>query len=422
MSFSWETDWVQIGSKWWSTKPFDQDVTGSVNVGGGRYYGSASTSALISIASAHGARLPNGADYSQLSALTSRGLGSTSGWTVQQGTNTYGLDMHPSGYLDASHTLQLAGEMSSLMIWVGAMSLTGLKFTAPTNWLFGYSPADIYFTSVRFVRDTPPVRDMGYIAGVGISGIEHDLEYTEDRNIQWRDVVGAAPRAVPLFIDDVGGDRDYVEASFTVWANSVQAAKLEATLPPYGAGNAFEMLLPGLPDTPAVPGFGAWDPTWQAWRITNCTMIDPMESMGQKGPIIDLYGYRFSIRFPVRGNEHGTISEIEPPCLSRKFMAHQIQDWSRSARPLPVPSPTFTGGKHGRRRDATMSLDHLRADEVEEVIGWYRLNRGKSFGLTNIAAFGPGRSDNANALVRNIKINRGAGWWWDVELDLTLAY
>ena len=144
--------------------------------------------------------------------------------------------------------------------------------------------------------------------------------------------------------------------------------------------------------------------------------------MGQKGPIIDLYGYRFSIRFPVRGNEHGTISEIEPPCLSRKFMAHQIQDWSRSARPLPVPSPTFTGGKHGRRRDATMSLDHLRADEVEEVIGWYRLNRGKSFGLTNIAAFGPGRSDNANALVRNIKINRGAGWWWDVELDLTLAY
>jgi hypothetical protein len=99
-------------------------------------------------------------------------------------------------------------------------------------------------------------------------------------------------------------------------------------------------------------------------------------------------------------------------------MAHQIQDYSRTAKPLPVNLP-FTGVKHGRRRDGGMALDHLSIAEMDALVLWYRSIGGDPFTLASVQPFGPGQPNTCQAIARGMEINRVSGWW-EASLDLTL--
>ena len=149
------------------------------------------------------------------------------------------------------------------------------------------------------------------------------------------------------------------------------------------------------------------------------------------GPGVNLWGYRCKIRFSALGNVavgaspynergfvHPTGIQSVPAILSRKFTAHQLQAYSRLAVPLPINAPTVTAGWNGMRRDASMSLDHLSSAEADEVVTWFRGQRDTPFSLVNDQAFGPGQP-TSNAIARELTVNRGAGWWWDLKLDLT---
>lgn len=265
-------------------------------------------------------------------------------------------------------------------------------------------------------------------------GIEWDLEYTVDRHIAWKDSLGGPPRGLAV-MPNTAGVSDGINATFTVWTPSANAANLEAMLPPYGDGYKFDLLLPGLSDTQAFPGFGQWDGTSNAWKLVSLTPNSPAESMGRKAPIVDLWGYRFDLHFSAAGggdylNElngqnpylHGRGSM--PSFFGRKFIAHQIQDWSRSATPFPYPNASFTtrytGVQHGRRRDGAISFDHLSATECQQLVDWFRLVKATPFSYTTDQPFGPGQPNTVNTIARELTVNRGAGWWWDARLEVTL--
>lgn len=268
---------------------------------------------------------------------------------------------------------------------------------------------------------------------VRCDGIEWDLEYTIDRSIRVVDVVGSAPRLVDQWIADSGAaSLDMVDATFTTWMSGSDATDFEAKLPPYANLNEFDLWLPGLPTTAPLPGFGNYDGADDAWKFRKCTMTDPVETMSRKGPRMDLIGYRFAIHFSAHGggihqNERGGValpSSIPVPSfLPTKFAAHQIQDWSRSGKPLPIQTdgfggPKYAGVQHGRRRDAAVMLDHLTAAQADEVVSWFRRLRGSPFVATGVEWFGPGQG-STDAVARSLKVNRGAGWWFDLALDLS---
>lgn len=269
---------------------------------------------------------------------------------------------------------------------------------------------------------------------VTFDGVEWDLEYTIDRSIREVDTIGGPPKLIDLWANDSGAtDLDMVDATFTAWMSAADGYQLEAKTPPYAGSSPFELWLPGLPDTPAFPGFANFDDTHATWNLYKCTMTDPVEAMGKKGVGYDLFGYRFAVHFSAHGggvhqNERGEASIpaviAVPDIVRRKFGAHQLQDWSKAGKPLPTQTdefggPTYPVTQHGRRRDATVMLDHLSAMEADGVIAWFRRVRKTPFTAAGVDWFGPEQGGSVQAIARSLKVNRGAGWWWDLSLDLT---
>lgn len=258
-------------------------------------------------------------------------------------------------------------------------------------------------------------------------GIEWDLEYSLDLGLKWRDSIGGRPRAARMWLDAYV--HDVIEFSATIWTNAAQAAIMEQRLIGGVDGWVFDLALPGLAGAAALPGFGNFDSG--LWMYRGCSWVDNLEAMSQKGPRVDLFGYRMSARFSAIGgaasgnplNEraytHPVGLQAVPLILQRKFMAHQPQPASIPANPLPVFAPTIAGAYNGTRLDARMSIDHLSSAEADEVVTWARGQRDTPFTLANLSPFGPGRANTSTAIMRNVKVNRGAGWWWDIELDLT---
>ena len=265
------------------------------------------------------------------------------------------------------------------------------------------------------------------LGNAGYDGNERDLNMVVDRSITWTDTTGGITDPCSIWTGARTLANDMVDMRFTAWLKGMDAAVLEAFLPPYAGANSFDLHLPGAASVAAIPGFGTWDGS--TWIIKKCTMNKPVECLGQKGPVVDLWGYRFDIHFagggasfPMDYNERGgmtpTPNTTPPAILSTKFMAHQIQDYSRSFRPLPLNFP-FAGVKHGRRRDGRMALDHLSIAEMDVLVLWYRSIGGDPFSLTSVQPFGPGQPNTCQALARGIEINRVSGWW-EASLDLTL--
>lgn len=266
-------------------------------------------------------------------------------------------------------------------------------------------------------------------------GIEWDLELTPDRNIKWRDPIGGSPKAVPLWMDLPSVDAsemDMADMTFTLWAHSTQAQAIEENVQAFAPGMAFDLYTPGLSSTPSVPGFANWNAGRKCWKLQNCTLNQPIESMGRKAPRVDLFGYRFNVHFSAHGggtnaNERGQVPVTSsypgtelPAFIAKKFAAHQMQDWSRIAKPMPTQGWTsFAGVKHGLRRDATIAIDHVDGLTADTVCNWYRVARGGVVTLTLPGGFGPGITYTTNCVVRNLTIRRGAGWWWDLSLDLS---
>jgi hypothetical protein len=267
------------------------------------------------------------------------------------------------------------------------------------------------------------------LGNAGYDGNERDLTMTVDRLIEWTDTTGGVPDPKPIWTGARTLANDMVDMKFTAWLKGTDAAVLDAFLPPYAGSHSFDLRLPGTASVAAVPGFGVWDSVNHWWLIRKCTMNAPVECLGQKGPIVDLWGYRFDVHFagggaslPLDYNERGGITPTPnttpPATLSTKFMAHQIQDYSRTAKPLPVNLP-FTGVKHGRRRDGGMALDHLSIAEMDALVLWYRSIGGDPFTLASVQPFGPGQPNTCQAIARGMEINRVSGWW-EASLDLTL--
>lgn len=271
------------------------------------------------------------------------------------------------------------------------------------------------------------------LGDLDFDGMEWDSEFTIDRSIREISTVGSGPRLVDMWISDSGANElDMVDLSFTIWARGDYATEIEARLPPYAGALTFDLWLPGLPTTAPIPGFGNYDSFDGVWKFYKCTVNAPIESMGRKSPIVDLWGYRIEIHFSAHGgginqNERGgVVIPVSPPVpsiLPTKFGAHQIQDWSRSGRPLPIQTdgfggPTYAGVQHGRRRDVTVSLDHLSAAQADEVVAWFRATRANSFSATGANWFGPSQP-TTTAIARSLKVTRGAGWWFDLALDLS---
>lgn len=270
-------------------------------------------------------------------------------------------------------------------------------------------------------------------------GIEWDLEYTVNRHILWKDVIGSAPKAIAKFLPTGGGhfpeDNDQVDGRFTFWTSGARAKLIEDRFPAYGAGWVFDLHLPGLATVPAFPGFANYSSGDLAWNLVKCIAPKGLVSQGMKGVRQDLFGYMVEFQFSANGggthlNERGLVSGgdftvgpgVVPAILSRKFMTHQIQDWSVTAPALPTQGwASFGGVQHGRRRDAAMALDGLTSDQADEVVAWSRVQRHYPFDFTSPNGFGPGIDYTVSTLLREIKVKRGAGWWWDVTLDLSLA-
>jgi hypothetical protein len=256
-------------------------------------------------------------------------------------------------------------------------------------------------------------------------GIEWDLEYVVERNMVEVPVIGSAPKLIETFLTTNPQDFDCVDATFTMWGSAAQMASIEATLPAYGDGQTFDFWLMGIAGNAAIPGFGQYASPY--WKFVACTLNDSIESMGQKAPRVDLYGYRIALHFSGNGgdshlNERSGDSpggDVVPSVLSKKFIAHQVQDESRSAKPLPMSSGLYASVQHGRRFDGGMSLDHLTPSDMDTVIWWFRAARGAPFTLTSSKPFGPNSADTVSAVARKLVINRGAGFWWDARLDLS---
>jgi hypothetical protein len=264
-------------------------------------------------------------------------------------------------------------------------------------------------------------------------GIERDLLMTIIRPGKWDRPVGGNPKFCPLYLGANPQEFDSVEMEFTLWTTGANAALIEAYLPPYAAGGHFDLWLPGTSTAPAVPGFGWWDATNLAWVFQKCTIksASRLESMGRKAPIVNLFGYRLTVRFcasvTLAGyeNEHGraapTFSTTVPAIMGQKFVAHQIQDASNSFDPLPNRvTPAYATAQHGRGRDMGMVGDHVDAATMDVWVTWYRAIRGASFSLTSAGASGPGRPDTVNAVATGMTINRVAGYW-ESKIDLSLA-
>jgi hypothetical protein len=264
-------------------------------------------------------------------------------------------------------------------------------------------------------------------------GIEWDLEYTPKLGLKWKDPTGGPPSASRTWASAY--IHDTVDLTATLWTNGAQAQVIEDRLPGGEGGAAWnlDLGLPGLAANAALPGFGNFSAG--IWLLKNCTLQQPIESMGRKAPTVDLYGYRLALRFSAiggaavganplneRGNTHPVGIQSVPAILSHKFVAHQIQQFSKPASPLPIHAPIYTGVRHGVRPDAAMSLDHLSSTEADEVVTWFRGQRDTIFSLTNDHPFGPGRGNTCNAIAKGLTVNRGAGWWWDLKLDLSMHF
>jgi len=270
-------------------------------------------------------------------------------------------------------------------------------------------------------------------------GIEHDLELAPNRHILWKDVIGSAPKGIAKFLPTGDGhfpeDNDQVDGRFTIWTNAARAKPIEDRLPAYGAGWTFDLWLPGLADQTAVPGFANWSSGDQVWKLVKCIAPRGLQSLGRKGPIMDLYGYLLEFQFSANGggthlNERGLVSGgdfsvgpgVVPSVVAQKFMTHQIQDWSRTAPALPTQGwSNFGGVQHGRRRDAVIALDKLTCAQADEVVAWSRVQRHYPFSFTSANGFGPGIDYTVSCVLREIKVKRGAGWWWEITLDLSLT-
>lgn len=255
---------------------------------------------------------------------------------------------------------------------------------------------------------------------VNFDGIEWDLEMTVDRLITWKNVVGGAPRAIPMW-NSGGAEHDIAHAKFTVWVPASVGALLEPYMPPRGGtGYTLALHFPSL-----FPGFGSWDGTY--WGIYGVTPVSPIESMGRKAPIVDLFGYRFDVSWTSGAGATGVnerngvipTSTSVPAVVSRRFSAHQIQDMSRAAQPLPTLSPAIKGVKHDARLDATIALDHLTPAEADAVVMWFRAIRAQTFTISTARIFGPTDAGGSTCVVTDMKLHRGAGWWYDIELSLT---
>lgn len=265
-------------------------------------------------------------------------------------------------------------------------------------------------------------------------GMEWDAEYTIDRGLVWADTIGGPPRAARLWAADGAYIHDAVDLGFSVWTDAAQAMPFEERMPGQSGilapGLTFDLGLPGLSTNAALPGFGNFNSG--VWVYRACTLLEPFEAFSRKGPRMDLWGYRCKTRFTALGNVavgaspynergfvHPTGIQSVPAVLLRKFVAHQPQNYSRLAVPLPVNAPRVAAAWNGTRIDMRMSLDHLSSDEGDEVVTWFRGQRDTPFSLTSDQASGPGQPNTINVIARELTVNRGAGWWWDLKLDLT---
>lgn len=267
---------------------------------------------------------------------------------------------------------------------------------------------------------------------VSIEGIERDWELDIQRGIIWGDPIGSWPRGVPKWRDAVPQKHDTVDFRFTLWCNSANAKVLEARLPPFAGTRAYVDLcfVTGNASEPIIPGFGNYTAS-DGWKIVKAT-LDPLEVMGQKAPVTDLWGYRISGSFAACGggtalNERNyTVpTDATPPAwLVTQFASHQIQDPSRSPRPLPISGANLAMVQHGRRRDASVMLGHRTLAQAEEVINFFRAIRQNKFVYPGdpseyTSPFGPDRFGGELSVARELTIRRGAGWWYEGELAIS---
>ena len=273
-------------------------------------------------------------------------------------------------------------------------------------------------------------------------GAERDLTIDVDRGIRWKDSIGGPP--LPMVYGGGSAANDLVTLKFTAWVPLSVGQEWEANFPPYVIGTpsnpVIDLYLPGSPTTPAIPGFGTYlatGPQAGSWRLKYLTVVKCVRTLGAKGPNINLYGYSLQVQFQAQG--HGAFSNIQnpnpgpdtgyttiygssiPTAVIGKFASHQIQDWSSSREPLPGTN-TYAYVQHGRRFDANIALDHVTANDMAAIIGWYEAVRNNTTPIQAQNAFGPqwGNSFHA-AYLTNLTVNRGAGWWWDGMLSISLV-
>ena len=267
---------------------------------------------------------------------------------------------------------------------------------------------------------------------VSAQGTERDWELDIDRGILWGDPVGSWPRGRPLWLDANPQKHDRVDFRYTIWMDAATAKKLESWLPPYKGPTPTATVYFQTQDAsnPIWPGFGNYV-AGDGWKLVNVT-LDPLDVMGQKGPIMDLWGYRMTGTFAACGqgtarNERNytvPTSTAPPAFLATKFGSHQIQDASSAPRPLPVPTTIFPVVQHGRRRDARVMLDHMEFAEAEAIVNFYRAIRQNKFVYPGdsgdyTSPLGPQRLGGELVVAKGLTVRRGSGWWYEGELDIS---
>lgn len=258
------------------------------------------------------------------------------------------------------------------------------------------------------------------IAGISVDGRERDTSLELDMGLMWPSDLEGAGACRPVAYLPADGSLDSMTGDFTIWLKGPLSAAMEGAAQPHGTGSSSWRLseIQGV----AIPGINGTSNGDGTATINGVLMTAPIESQGRKGPGLDLFGYKFSVRIPCDEASTGYSPTI-PPIIAKKFGAHQIQDWSAQLQGI-----TSAGGwgvdmarRTGRRYDANLDLDHVDFATAHAIIKWLRVIRGDAVTFPAYAYGATYAGETISVRITKANLSRSNGLFWVFHLETQLS-
>lgn len=262
---------------------------------------------------------------------------------------------------------------------------------------------------------------MPYLFGSSFDGFERGMTVNIQRRITVKDSIGGSVRMIPFG----GAALDCWKVETEFWCNATNAVLIEAAVPPYGVPGEKYLRLPGRSGVNSFPGLSPNTTDVYGEDAYYCDEVTRFESMGRKGPALNLYGYSVTLKLyeSIDGgatNPATAPTTTAPTWLQQKFSARQLQDWSNTQRYGTEAYGYFSASyiKHGRRKDVNLNLDHLTASQADQLVAFFR---GVRENTTTISVDnGPSGIQSVSVYLVGLQLHR-TGLHWDGTLETVLA-